>query len=68
MLAAESPLQALLHVGYDILFLYEELTQGTVFELVVCAEGGTFLSPDVACTYFFGPTAMSDVHSAGISL
>lgn len=32
------PLKLLLNLGYDILFLYEEIQKGTVFELVVCSE------------------------------
>ena len=33
----ELPLQLLLCLGYNVLFLYQEIKRGTVFELVVCA-------------------------------
>jgi len=32
------PLQLLLYLGYDVLFVYEEIMRGAVFELVVIAE------------------------------
>jgi len=56
------PKTMLLNLGYDVLFLYEEIKKGTVFELVVCDESDS--AGIVAATWDALPSVVAASFSA----